>query len=49
MSQLFPEIPEFPPNNVMVATEFDLMKREPLHHYFVGYSQVSVPKNLSAF
>lgn len=41
MSQIFPSLPDLPPENIVIGPDFDMMKRQPLRESFVGYNQVS--------
>lgn len=49
MAQYLPAIPECTQENVVIAPEFDVMKREPFHKSFIGYKQVNLARNLSIF
>lgn len=49
MSQYFPNLYAVPPSNVIIGSDFDLMKRAPIHESFVGYNQVRMFEISSTF
>jgi hypothetical protein len=48
MSNYFPGLSAVPASNVVIGSDFDLMKRRPIHESFVGYNKVRDNKILKS-